>query len=91
MSIVVICFGVLALSLAFGVAWINTRLAGMAWIVANFLGYQWAVETTRMDPDALHMAVNLTLVLLVIYLSVMALSGIGAAHLMKRAQRAHGA
>lgn len=80
----IICFGILALSLAFGVAWINTRLAGLIWVGANFLGYQWIVEATRMDPQMMAMAANLTLFLLVIYLSIMSLSGIGAAYLAKR-------
>ena len=81
---VVLCLGILALSLAFGVAWINTRFAGLIWVGANFLGYQWTVEATRMDPQMMAIAANLTLFLLVIYLSIMALSGIGVAHLAKR-------
>lgn len=82
----VIALGILALSLAFGVAWINTRLAGIFWVSANFLGYQWTVEATRMDPQMMAMAANLTLFLLAFYLSVMTLSGIGAAHMVKRAR-----
>ncbi|MFL4470749.1 hypothetical protein ACERZ8_12970 [Tateyamaria armeniaca] len=82
----VICLGILALSLAFGVAWINTRIAGLFWVSANFLGYQWTVEATRMDPQMMAMAANLTLFVLIVYLSVMALSGIGAAHMVKRAR-----
>ncbi len=82
----VIGLGILALSLAFGVAWINTRIAGLFWVSANFLGYQWTVEATRVDPQMMAMAANLTLFVLVVYLSVMALSGIGAAHMLKRAR-----
>ena len=50
----VIGLGILALSLAFGVAWINTRIAGLFWVSANFLGYQWTVEATRVDPQMMH-------------------------------------
>ncbi|WP_299724975.1 hypothetical protein [uncultured Tateyamaria sp.] len=82
----VICLGILALSLAFGVAWINTRIAGLFWVSANFLAYQWTVEATRMDPQMMAMAANVTLFLLIVYLSVMSLSGIGAAHMLKRAR-----
>ena len=84
----VVCLGILALSLAFGVAWINTRIAGLFWVSANFLGYQWMVEATRLDPNMMKMAANFSLVLLIVYLSVMALSGIGAAHLAKSKRRA---
>lgn len=83
----VIGLGILALSLAFGVAWINTRIAGLFWVSANFLGYQWTVEATRVDPQMMAMAANLTLFVLIVYLSVMSLSGIGAAHMLKRARR----
>jgi len=79
-----IALGILALVLAFGIAWINTRLAGLIWVSANSLGYQWMVEATRQGPRDVAMAVNLTLFLLVVYLSVMALSGIAAAYLTKR-------
>ncbi|MEP2890035.1 hypothetical protein [Tateyamaria sp.] len=79
--------GVLTLSLAFGVAWINTRIAGLFWVAANFLGYQWAVEVTKLGRDDVVMAANLTLVLLIVYFSIMGFSGIAAAYVAKRAQR----
>ena len=82
-----ICLGILTLSLAFGIAWINTRIAGLFWVAANFLSYQWAVEATKMGRDDVVMAANLTLVLLIVYLSVMGFSGIAAAYFTKRAQR----
>ena len=91
MMMTVICFGILALSLAFGVAWINTRFAGLVWVGANFLGYQWTVEATRMDPQMMTMAANLTVFVLIVYLSIMALSGIGAAHMVKRKRAQVGA
>lgn len=82
-----VCLGILTLSLAFGVAWLNTRIAGLFWVAANFLSYQWAVEATKLGRDDVVMAANLTLVLLIVYLSVMGLSGIGAAYMAKRAKR----
>jgi len=85
-----IALGILALALAFGIAWINTRLAGLIWVSANSLGYQWMVEATRQGSRDVAMAVNLTLFLMVVYLSVMAFSGIAVAHLTKRSKR-HGA
>ena len=81
---IVICLGILALSLAFGMAWLNTRIAGLLWVSANCLGYQWMVEATRSGPQDVVFAANLTLLLMIIYLSVMSLSGIGAAYLAKR-------
>ncbi len=81
---VLIAYGVLALGLAFGVAWLNTRLAGLIWVAANFLSYQWAVEVTRDGTQYVAMAANVTVVLLIIYLSIMSLSGIWAAHMAKR-------
>jgi len=87
---VTVSLGILTLSLAFGVAWINTRFAGLVWVGANLLGYQWTVEATRMDPQMMAMAANLTLFLLVVYVSAMALSGIGAAHMVKRARARRG-
>ena len=81
-----ICLGLLAVSLAFGVAWINTRIAGLFWVSANFLGYQWSVEASRLNADATAFAANVTLGLGILYLSIMGLSGIGAAHVMKREQ-----
>lgn len=84
---ITICLGLFTLSLAFGVAWINTRVAGLFWVAANFLSYQWAVEATKLGRDEVVMAANFTLVLLIIYLSVLGLSGIIAAYLAKRVQR----
>lgn len=86
-----IALGILALALAFGVAWINTRLAGLIWVAANFLGYQWLVETTRAVPADVAFAANLTLALFIVYFSIMSLSGIGAAYLAKRSKRRAGA
>ena len=82
-----ICLGILTLSLAFGVAWINTRIAGLFWVAANFLSYQWAVEATKLGRDDIVMAANLTFVLIIIYLSVMGLSGIVVAYMAKRAHK----
>ena len=85
-----IALGILALALAFGLAGINTRIAGLIWVAANFLGYQWLVEVSRPVPgganDALAVS-NFVLSLLVFYLAVMSLSGIGAAYLAKRSAR----
>lgn len=81
-----IALGIFALALAFGIAWINTRLAGLIWVSANSLGYQWMVEATRQGSGDVAAAVNLTLFLMVVYLSVMAFSGIAAAYLAKRAK-----
>lgn len=86
-----IALGILALALAFGVAWINTRLAGLIWVAANFLGYQWLVEATRAVPADVAFAANLTLALFIVYFSIMSLSGIGAAYLAKRSKRRAGA
>lgn len=83
---ILIGLGILTLSLAFGVAWINTRLAGLLWVGANFLSYHWAVEATKIGRDDVVMAANFALVLGIIYLSVMGLSGIAAAYLARRAQ-----
>ena len=82
--------GILALALAFGVAWINTRIAGLIWVAANFLGYQWMVEMSRpvnLGAETVLGLSNFMLSLLVFYLAVMSLSGIGAAFFAKRAAR----
>lgn len=85
-----VALGILALALAFGVAWINTRIAGLIWVAANFLGYQWMVELSRPVNLGSETAVGLStfmLSLLAFYLAVMSLSGIGAAYFAKRAAR----
>lgn len=89
--LIYVCLGILTLSLAFGVAMINTRVAGLIWVAANFLGYQWSVEATRIDPGLTTFAANLSIVFLIIYISIMAMSGIGAAYYTKRKRRDAGA
>lgn len=85
--LILLCLGILTLSLAFGVAFLNTRFAGLIWVAANFLGYQWSVETTRFDPDLSTFATNLSIVFLIIYISIMGMSGIVAAYFIKRKRR----
>lgn len=86
---IIVTLGILALSLAFGLAWINTRMAGLIWVSFNFLAFQGTVEATRIEPELVVKAANVTLGVLVLYLSIMSLSGIGAAFMVKRA-RSHG-
>ncbi|MEO0400838.1 MAG: hypothetical protein AAF214_00525 [Pseudomonadota bacterium] len=86
--------GLLALALAFGLAWFSTRLAGLAWVGATCLGFHWAITIyptgygPQLDTTYLSHAMLITLVL---YVSVMGLSGIGAAHLARGSARGEGA